>query len=66
MVIKKVKGIIMTEAPFKPSLKPTEVIIRFTSDGLGETLSLSANDEVMITVAFEDVQKVIDEERRRS
>lgn len=46
-------------------MMPTDVIVRFTSDN-GETLSLSdANDNVMLTVAFEDVEKLIEKTRSR-
>ena len=44
---------------------PTNVIVRFTSDH-GETLSLAdANDNVMLTVAYEDVEKLIEKTRIR-
>ena len=39
------------------------VVCRFTSDHLGETLSLEANG-IMITVAFEQIQKVIESARK--
>lgn len=45
-------------------LAKAPVTVRFTSDGLGETLSLeSANG--MILVPFEQVKRIIEEERRR-
>ena len=63
MVLKKIKGLFTTQK----GMKPTQVIVRFTSDGIGETLSLSAESEsVMITVAYEDVARVIEEERKKS
>lgn len=57
----KVKGMYTDEKTFAP----TSVIVRFTSDKIGESLSLSLNDILMITVPFEQVQKVIDEARKQ-
>ena len=52
--IKKVKGIITDGKTMCPAM----VIARFTSDHLGETLSLSDNDKIMIVVAYEDIEKM--------
>lgn len=40
------------------------ITIRFTSDSHGETLSLEGA-ETMITVAFEDVEKIIEKARKK-
>lgn len=55
--IKKVKGLAICE-----NKSYGNVIIRFTSDELGETLSLEAAG-TLIAVAFEEVEKVIKKAR---
>lgn len=61
-MVLKVRGMITIR---QQGMMPTDVIVRFTSDH-GETLSLAdANDNVMLTVAFEDVEKLIEKTRSR-
>lgn len=55
--IKKVKGLAIHE-----NKSYGNVIIRFTSDELGETLSLEAAG-TLIAVTFEEVEKVIKKAR---
>ena len=60
--VAKVRGMLTLK---NKGMIQTNVIVRFTSDN-GETLSLSdANDNVMLTVAFEDVEKLIEKTRSR-
>lgn len=59
--VKRVKGIITIN-------KTTQygyVTVRFTSDHFGETLSLSDDDKIMITVAYEDIEKTIKKARKK-
>lgn len=60
MTMKTIGGAYTTEGL---RLIPERVTVRFTSDSRGETLSLeSANG--MILVPFEQVKRIIEEERR--
>ncbi|WP_425755110.1 hypothetical protein ACPW7J_09570 [Ihubacter sp. rT4E-8] len=52
--IKKIRGVITDSEKSMGSI----VIVRFTSNKFGETLSLEAND-IMITVRFADIERVI-------
>lgn len=62
MTLKTIGGAYTTDGL---RLHTAPVTVRFTSDHLGETLSLeSANG--MILVPFEQVKKIIEEERRRN
>ncbi|MGF6376869.1 hypothetical protein M2140_001947 [Clostridiales Family XIII bacterium PM5-7] len=45
------------------SIWKADVTVRFTSEKIGETLSLESNG-VMITVGFEDIEKVIKKGRK--
>ena len=56
--IKDVKGMIMTEK----DMRQCDVSVRFTSDEIGETISLQVGNS-MIVVAFEEVQKMINQIR---
>ena len=50
---------------FEETLSKEIVTVRFTTDSLGETLSLCDDKHgVMITVAFKDIEKIIKEARR--
>lgn len=49
---------------FEETLSKEIVTVRFTTDSRGETLSLCDDKHgVMITVAFEDIEKIIKEAR---
>lgn len=52
--IKMIKGLVSNGY----DLQPKQVVVRFTTDSIGESLSLEANG-MMILVPFEQVQKVI-------
>lgn len=41
------------------------MIVRFTSDELGETISISRNDELMLVVPFEPVARLIKNTRAK-
>lgn len=61
-MVVKVQGMISIR---NKGMIPSDVIVRFTSDH-GEKLSLAdANDNVMLTVAYEDVEKLIEKTRSR-
>ena len=45
-------------------MEGSKVVCRFTSDELGETLSLQAGN-MLIGVAFEDIEKLIKKERKK-
>lgn len=50
---------------FEETLSREIVTVRFTTDRRGETLSLSDDKHgVMISVAYEDIEKIIEEARR--
>lgn len=55
----EVNGLLVAETSFKKG----NVIVRFTSDNIGETLSLSFEDKIMITVPFEKIDKLIQQTR---
>lgn len=57
--IKTVKGMVIG-----PNGYDRNITIRFTSDSYGETLSLEGA-ETMITVAFEDVEEIIERARKK-
>jgi len=60
--VAKVRGMLTLK---NKGMIPTNVIVRFTSDH-GETLSLADEyDNVMLTVAFEDVEALIKKTRSR-
>lgn len=61
MILKAIKGLVTNQTT---GLEPCEVIVRFSSDRLGETLSLEACGQ-MITVPFEALQKIIEKEREK-
>lgn len=42
---------------------PTPIVVRFTSDQYGESLSLTYNDDFMIQVNFGDVVPMIEKAR---
>lgn len=56
-LIRNIKG--MTS---RSGLKKVTVIVHFTSDDLGETLSLAA-DGMQITVKYSDIEKIVKRER---
>lgn len=61
MTLKMIQGLISTQSNM---LKPSKVVVRFSSDRIGETLSLSdENDTYMITVPFEEIERIIKKER---
>lgn len=58
---RKVSGLLF----FEETLSKEIVTVRFTTDRLGETLSLSDDKHgVMISVAYEEIEKIIKEARR--
>lgn len=57
--IKTVKGMAMG-----PNGYDGNVVIRFTSDNHGETLSLQGA-ETLIAVAFEDIEKIVEKVRKK-
>ena len=60
--VAKVRGMLTLK---NKGMIPTNVIVRFTSDH-GETLSLAdEHDNVMLTVAFEDVEALVKKTRSR-
>ena len=60
--IAKVRGIMTVKGK---GIVPMDVIVRFTSDH-GETLSFAdERDNLMLTVAFEDVEELIRRTRNR-
>ena len=60
MTFRIIKGLFTT----RERMQQCTVSVRFTSDDRGETLSLGAYD-TMITVPFEAVKKIIEEERSK-
>lgn len=58
--IKKITGMSMNE---KGEAKKEQIIVRFTSDELGETISLSTAD-TMLLVPFEPVKTLINDTRK--
>lgn len=59
--IKSINGMVTTES----KTRPARIIVRFTSDHVGETLSLSDNDKIMISVPFEAVKPIIEKARKK-
>ena len=58
-LIRKIKGF-----SSKSGLKRIPVLVHFTSDNLGETLSLEA-DGHQITVKFKDIENIVERERAK-
>lgn len=48
----------------KHGLKIMPVLVQFTSDNLGETLSLAA-DGLQITVRYKDIESIVEYERAK-
>lgn len=67
MVLGTTKGMIICgQQPRQLFDMAADITIRFSSDGLGETLSLALDDaEIMISVDFSSVAKVIKKERKK-
>ena len=59
--IKSINGMVVTEK----TMRPAKVIVRFTSEHVGETLSLSDDDKIMISVPFELVKPIIEKARKK-
>ena len=60
MELREIKGFISDGY----AIKSAEVIVRFTSDETGESISLQT-DDIMIGVPFEKVKKMIERARRK-
>ena len=58
-LIRNVKAFVSTKSD---PLKKTRAMIHFTSDNLGETLSVKAGG-VMITMRYADIEKIVQRER---
>lgn len=67
MVLGTTKGmVICNQQPRQLFDMAADITIRFSSDGLGETLSLALDDaEIMISVDFDSVAKIIKKERKK-
>lgn len=59
MKIKTVTGIVTDGR----RMEKRQIVVRFTSDKLGESLSLQAGD-IMIHVAYEDILQIIKKARK--
>ena len=62
-LLTKVVGFVSERRQAKMSMSRSVVTVRFTSDRIGETLSLQAGD-VQITVPFEPVEELIEATRK--
>lgn len=58
-LIRNVKAFISTK---KEPLKKGRAMVHFTSDNLGETLSVSA-EGVQVTMKYNDIEKIVKRER---
>ena len=60
MTLKKIEGFVTNYL----GLSKANVVVRCSSDRSGETLSLESNG-IMITVDFEEIEAVMNKERKR-
>lgn len=50
----------------KTGIKRVPIIVHFTSDNIGETLSLaSESHNFQITVSYKDIEKIVERERAK-
>lgn len=50
----------------KTGLKRVPIVVHFTSDNMGETLSLgSENHNFQITVSYKDIERIVERERAK-
>ena len=58
-LIRNVKAIVSTPSEL---IKKTKAMVHFTSDNLGETLSVQA-EGIQITMKYADIERMVDRER---
>lgn len=61
-LIRKVKGFVMKGD--RLNLKREPILVHFTSDNKGETLSMGAHG-MQFTVRYEDIERIVDRERAK-
>lgn len=50
----------------RTGLKKVPILVQFTSDNLGETLSISStSDNIQLTVKYSDIEKIVAREREK-
>ncbi len=60
-LIRNVKAIVSTPSEL---IKKTKAMVHFTSDNLGETLSVQA-EGIQITMKYADIERMVDRERAK-